>query len=1088
MGQNRPLLWIQLLSLFILLTSSIIFTPFVPAESEKSIPLWQDDYKYHQTINLPIETDSDQAIHQPIDMKVTFEDPCWGINETHHSIRVVSLHEGSWDELEVQIYNIKKSDETTIISSNIIFLIPSYATGDETYHLFYDDEKKQAPGYVDRVQLIDKYYYFEPISGISVEGDYYEIQENDDIVYGVGQKGRVLNRHLSQIAIRMKPDTKKFDMTKTDLLASFCFAYQDGPEESDEVASDQELVAKEILVDGNLMVQFRITSKSKNDKLLTSNIYTYYYQPGDDKKISVHVQHEVKEDIVVSGVKNVDGRFGTIISYHSKSANVKKMVFGEILPFLYVSMDEGTREYSLNLNPSSSQREWIISAEDNCDLGPGAWIAYGEGDIGKTHGLIFSSNTGIVKNETSQRDGIEIKVAEKEYLNVIGAEVDYVSIAFGRNAYDPKSGHDLTIDKGLIVNFDVEFYSTLTGGYEKIEEESDFFKKLIPLRSLEITEGSGDRNIHTLTVIPHLSSRILSYPLLRNFTGRSLPVLIAELYQNGTLIAEEMVEKPFIGTQYFKFPKLEPETYQVKIYRLQANDERAYIGFGRINLGEDASLHIYCTWEQKVSISLFDQFGNGISNVTMEIWQGSHLVSSVQSSSFSEFVIAVPFNLFKSYVTTDLKNITLEDLFQRANPYVLKSYYKGFTVFDDTFDLFSPSIEISFSLYDVIVEVTDSLGLPPGINVVPVITSDEMKKPVRLQPSTGLNHGRFQFSDIPKASYIARISYAGYSNEKLFSVPESGSVIPLRFLALNQLILKPLTSRGESLNRNDFMVQIFRNGNEIDSFSTDEQINLPPGSYVLSIYKDDQLIGSEIVELTFDKTISVVTILPSIIYLVVTFIGIILLAYIILFFYFKRISLNTALKLVILGLVLVGLMQPWWTFHGISTDGSIEKSSDMYLYPPTMIEEYRVENTRYLSLATIPEMFTDFVEILLFIIIGGLSLLLISFLPNMILKKRFEFILVACGIIFMILVSIAFFLGMSQIAELSLGSLHGSTSLQISPPNSPEVMVSASWGLASGFYIVFLGACIAVFAGVLDYLNKRNIISKLKNKINEKNE
>ena len=1069
---------VHLLCIILFFISSLAVTPILNAEDGELEQYWNDEWEHYQKISLPIDTDSKQAKFQPIDMRLTFDYPCWGINESVHSIRVCSWNGTNWDELEVQIYNLDQSDDQTISSCNIVFLVPSYATGDEEYVVFYDDEEKSSPSYVDHVQLLDKYYYFEPISGISVEGDYYEIREDGVIVYGVGQKGRVLNRYLSQIAIRMKPGTKEFDMLKTDLLASFCFSYQDGPAEDDEVASDQVLIGKEVLVDGNLMVQFRISSKSENDVLFTSNVYTYYYQPGEDKRISVRVHHEIKEEAEVTGIKNVDGRFGTIISYHSKSPSVKKMVFGDILPFLHVSSDESIREYALEKDPKSSKREWVISYTDDCDLGPDAWIAYGNGETGKTHGLIFFWNQGIVQNATDERDGIEVKLAEKEYLDVIGAEVDYASITFGRNAFEPYQTHDLIIDKGSQYTFDVEFYTTYDGGYKRIEEESVFFQRLVSFRDINMS-SQVSRDIYTLTVIPQLTGRLFSYPLLRNFTGLSFPVIIAELYQNETLVAEEMVDKPVFGIQSLKFPKLSPGKYQVKLFRLLPDNKKSYIGFGSIDLTGDNNLHVYCTWEQDVEVSIFDQFGNGVSEVRAEIWQGPHLVASGVSNSYPVLSVSAPFPLFKPYVIDDLKNATVQDLFQWSQPYVLKAYYKGFKVFDATLSSFSPSEEIQLSIHDVVIEIRDGLGYPPDVNVIPEITSEDMVDSASLKPSFTLERGRFQFRNIPKGSYVVRIAFAGYENEKKFSVPESGGVIPIQFLARKELTVEVLTSRGEYIESSDLLVRVMRNGNEIGTEPVNKPLVLPPGTYGLSLFDNGKLIGSDVVELTSDKSIPVVTTIPSVLYLVVTFTAIILLAEVMLIFYFKKISLNTALKLVILGVVLVGVMQPWWTFYGESDDESVVKISHMYLYPSTMIEEYRVDDSQYLSLSTIPEMFTSFVETLLLIIAGGLVLLLISFIPNMLLKKRFEFALVASGIIFMLLVSIAFFVGMNQIAQLSLGSLQGSGMIPVNPPYNGEVMVSASWGLGPGFFIVFFAACLAVFAGILDYMRKHRLLAFL---------
>jgi len=132
-----------------------------------------------------------------------------------------------------------------------------------------------------------------------------------------------------------------------------------------------------------------------------------------DKKIIVDVKHEVFDEILVEGVEDIDGRYGSLISYKSKSSSLKKMVFG-------------------NTDPESKDREWIISHNDDCDVGDNAWISYDMGENGISHGVIFSSNDNIIKQGDDERDGIEIKVVEREYLNLVGTEIDYVSIGFGK--------------------------------------------------------------------------------------------------------------------------------------------------------------------------------------------------------------------------------------------------------------------------------------------------------------------------------------------------------------------------------------------------------------------------------------------------------------------------------------------------------------------------------------------------------------------------------------------------------------------------------------------------------------------------------
>ena len=78
----------------------------------------------------------------------------------------------------------------------------------QRYFVYYDDSNKEPTNYPDHVQIDDSYYYFEPISGISAEGDYYKITEDGFVVFGIGQKGKVIFRSLSHTIVKQKPGSK----------------------------------------------------------------------------------------------------------------------------------------------------------------------------------------------------------------------------------------------------------------------------------------------------------------------------------------------------------------------------------------------------------------------------------------------------------------------------------------------------------------------------------------------------------------------------------------------------------------------------------------------------------------------------------------------------------------------------------------------------------------------------------------------------------------------------------------------------------------------------------------------------------------
>ena len=1074
-------------SLIILISPVLTMSVFSGSNSlsltDENLPRsWNEDWSYRQEINLPISTDDFCAKFQPIDIGIEFDKTCWASDKNNHSIRICCWGGNTWYELESQIYDLNFTNDDYIGSCRLVFLVPEMADGEERYFVYYDDSEKPSPKYVDHVDIEDAYYYYEPISGISVEGDYYKITEDGYIVYGIGQKGQVMNRKLSQVVIKMKPYTEEFGIMCSELLASFSFSYQHGAEDKDEVSSDQVLVSKNVTEDGNLMVEFGIISESFTKSLRTTNIYKYYYCPTEDKRISVNVKHEVLEEGIVKGIEDIDGRYGTLVSYKSKSTSIKKMCFGDILPFLHIYGKNGRiKEYHMDENPGTKDREWIISHLDDCDVGENAWISYDEGDDGKTHAILFSSNEDIVKEGTDERDGFQITVAEKEYLNIVGTEIDYASIAFGRNSYIEGGHHDLTIPDDLVVEFDAEFFSMEEGNYKKVDEEGKIFRTLVKYRHIgEYSQFEGDQNIHTLTVIPHLSSRIFAFPNLEELTGLSLPIIWAELYQNDTLISSGVAHKSFIGImQLVKFPKLAPGEYVVRLYRKIGNNTKKYIGVGPVMVDGDVSLHIYCTWQKNIEIAASDQYNINIEDIELVMLRDNMVVIRNFTTTSGNLTLGVPFNLFDSYVWENLGNITIESLFNLSNPYVLEAFYKGFIIYDEEITMGQRRLEINLDLYDLTVVIKDELDFPPGVDVKPFLTSPEMYDQTEIMPKN-IGNGKYIFEKLPAAAYDIHISYGGFSDKESIIVPETGDSISMEFSALFDITTELFNSYGENLQDNTQEISIFRSGRKVrQSLSPDEIVSLPPGKYTVNVYSTDELIGSRTVELTNDKNIKIVTIIESLLPFIVTMLSLVFIGGVVLLIALKKISLNASLKIIVMCIIIVSLFQPWWALNASSDDGMAEKTSAMYIFSQTMINRVTYQDKVYLDLATIPEEFTEFLGVLLIIVYSGLVLMGISFIPNVVLRRRFSLILASASVLFIVLVNAAFSYGMLKICEISLGSLQGESVLDMSLPTGETVYMSATWGLGSGFYLCVVSTAILIFAGIIDFTIKRNWLKRL---------
>ena len=1043
----------------VLLSSSILPISVLSDSSQPSI--WNKEWSNYQEIFLPIPTEESFAIYQPIDTQINFDHSCWAKNEQEHSIRIVCWDGNIWHELESQIYDLEFTDSNHIDKCNLVFLVPEIADGKERYFVYYDNSEKPMPNYIDHVNIEDSYYYYEPIPGISAELWYYSIIENDFLIYGIGQNGNVLNRRLSQAIIKNEQKTKSFDITNIGQIAVYSFSYQTGTKDGDYVSSDQELISKKITVDGNLMVEFGIVTESFGEEIRTTNIYKYYYCPTDTKRICVHSKHEVLKNVEVKGNINSDGNYGSLFTLKSSSERIPQMRFGGILPYLHVyGEDNNIKEYLMDLDPDRNENDWIISYTEDCDLGSDAWISSDEGENGKAFAILLSSNENIVKQGREERDGIQIKLVERQYLNIIGTQIDFASINFGRNSYEKGKNHDLDIPKDLVVEFYSEFFYSENGGYLDVQKEAEFFQPLAKHRLNGIDDSfKGDTNVYTLTVIPEFTGRLFSYPLLSNIKKINFPVTWVELYQNETCIASGPVYKTFLKSPKMTFVNIEKGDYIIKVYRKNGNFSKKFIGVKSVMIEQDETTHIYCTWEKNLKIDIVDQYKEHVKDVKILILKDDDtIICSNITDGENTLELGVPFNLYK--------------------PYHLKAFYKGFLISDKKIKSLEKKPVVNIDLYGLIVQVTDTLGMSPWVDVKPFLTSSEMTKQINLEPEN-MGSGTYLFKNLPSATYNLQISYADYTNSKTIHISGNDLTESVDFAASYDLDVEIYDLRGNLL-RNGKKIEVIRNNKKvISSIQSDKTISLPPGKYTVNVYSDRDLVGSKIIELKNDKTAKIVTSIKTVIPTIVTGVIIVFIIQLLVLLAFKKISINTFLKLVAISLILVSVFQPWWVLHAVSNNPIAEKQSEMFVIPQTMIDTFTIEGETSFELATIPDVFTGFLGVLLLVVFAGVTLLGVSFIPNILMKRRFSRVLIYASILFLILVAFAFCFGMSQICKISLGSLQGEGMIDAIFPNGETVFMSTSWGLGIGFYICIFASLVAMVAGILDRLKHKEFLKEL---------
>jgi len=1052
----------------------------LPVSSQQNLSWWDKNWSSRQEITIPIDTSLEIAKYQPVDIRINFNDPCWAINTDENSIRVFSWDKNSWNEIESQIYNLDKSDDTHIKSCSLVFLIPKEATGKELYYIYYDDSEKPKVDYPDHVILTKEHYYYEPIPGQKADFDYYKITDEGFCIYGVGIQGMMMTEYSSQMIFRQSKGQKDFSYKYWDRLASFCFQYRDPslPVGQDTITTRMKLISSEIFVDGNIMVQFGIVSTNSRDDAKTTDIYKYYYSPLDLKRICVHVKHEILKDINVAEAEKLDGEYAFTSGFKTRSEANAFLNTGEILPFLhYYNKDDNVKEIPADTDPKSRDEEWLISVEDNADLGSYPWVCADNGETGKAHALIFASNK-VVKSGKDEQDGIQVKASQKQEVDIPGLKAYSSGMGCFRNAYNSDGSPDRSIPSDLQVELDGEFFTTEINSYKDVQNEAIFFQSLVQYRPLFNENVSGsekEEEKYNLTIFTHLAPSFPLGSLISAASGKNFSYTYAELYLNRNLISSGICSRISLAGElnlekitlsgiiklfdwknisFFKkiqFPKLSPRIYVVKIY-IKSGQKSNYIGVQPVEIKGDTRVDVVCSKQQKITISVTDQNKQSVSN--------AHCILFIGNVSIEE-----------NY--TDVKGESV--LFVPKGKYDLKVLYNGFNLLEKKIRLgILPKGEhFQVTLSSLQLFVKDKLGLPPGITISPVATSEEMETPTNILPIE-VEPGAYLFANLPKARYKIQISYKTFLDEITFQIPDDGDKVDMEFSPIFQLTTTVFDYRGSTVSK--MAIDITRAGKSLQNTTDANGVTsffIPVGSYLIKASSDGTSIGEKQVEVLRDETTDLVTTIEPVFPLIMIIVGLLIIVGGSVLILLKKCTLTSFLKLFGVALCIIAVVLPWWGLSGAAATPSAIRSTSTFLIPQTIVTTTTVGTHTEIELANLPGEFSLFLFAVLIII----SITCFILLGSIGIKKyqKPAFVLTILSIILLSCAVAIFTYGFSQLSNVGLGSLQGSGTLTILQPGSNEyVNLSASWGLSTGIYLSLVAIVSIVSAVVVErVLNKK---------------
>lgn len=1086
----------QFTTILIIVLLLFIHHPF-QASAHESDPWWNDLWSYREEIILPEKIDFGLVTFQPIDITIRFDHSCWAQNETAHSIRVIRQNGNQFQELESQIYSYDHIDEATIQNCNIVFLLPEGTKESDSFYVYYDETQTPQTTYIDHVHITDSSYYYEPISGFPLSSTFYHIIEDDISLYAISQKGRFMDYHTAQSITSLSPGTTTVSPKSGQAVASFDYSFFYGDKLDESHTTSQHLVSKHINVDGNLMVSCTIKSTSDTFDMFSTVHYRYYYCPGEEKRIYVHVTHEINNSYMVSDNVLTDGIYTTLFMSSVKSTAFKELNFGRIPGYIhFINEQKQFKEYPLDPNPpfiSTGECIPVIRTSHDQDLSENdGWICVDDGRTGETHAVVYNT-TKVIRSGDDERDGIQIKAYELDSPHLPGLENNMAVILLGRNSYEKGDELDIHTPKDFVVSFQAMFFSTSTGSYQQVIKEAEVYRILKDLRNQKNEGYQTDKKqapSYTMTIFVH-NTHTLPYAQIFNLaTGLNLPYIQVEIYRDNQLIRSATPSRIHIHSSgeltdsnnaklprllrivdwnhssFFNsvvFTDLIEDDYILKVFRYRpfSYDSPQFIGVKAIHLDGSFKTHIICTRQGTIEIGVIDQHGQPMPTVDIQILSETHPISMNSTDIQGRTRLHVPID-------------------PNLSP-TIQVLYKGILITNETIrshnllGLRPFNREITIERYDLTLAFKDTWGIVPAITLYPSLKSTRQIHPYSFQVEE-ISPGTYIYHDLPKASYLL-VPHTSIDEEyvELDTHTHKTYIIKDAYDVYYTLYGR----RGMQIENIEATIK--REGIYCVNQLTESIgiITLPPGVYSLVLKDGEDIIGSRNIQVYSDTYIDLVTIvepldLPSIIFilfLIILISGALMV---------KKQSIGYLIIGLIVCLVLLVSTTPWWMIQGHTNN--LDVRTTLYCIPSTLITIYTNETICTGELAGLPSILPP-VLIFFFalVLIGSIAQILLEYKrcsEKYIIPKQSLLLLVIP-----IIITIGFIGATSSLyllSDVTTGGFMGKGSIIATVPgDTTSHMIQSIWGPDIGWYAM-LGITIIVWISILStYHKKRRTMSQV---------
>jgi hypothetical protein len=265
----------------------------------------------------------------------------------------------------------------------------------------------------------------------------------------------------------------------------------------------------------------------------------------------------------------------------------------------------------------------------------------------------------------------------------------------------------------------------------------------------------------------------------------------------------------------------------------------------------------------------------------------------------------------------------------------------------------------------------------------------------------------------------------------------------------------------------DATIQLSRGGKTVDLKSnvSGTVLWVPPGSYGVTVLSQGQIISQRSLHVISDRSVDLFTtqepVFPLLVIVVMGIIVLIGLAMSIMKkdpFYF--------LVVLVLGLSVAGIVSPWWTLQGSSSD--IHTSSVLYLIPLDLVTTTKTSQFIGGELAFFPDIFVNVMTILPVLTTILCFLVLLSLVFKRFEKKKSLLFSLVCALFILICSLVLFSIAMSAFTDVGVGSFLGQGIIDVSVQvEGTATSVVCQWGPGFGFWLYGLSFVVLLSTLVL---------------------